>query len=133
MRQLVLRFLIGLTPVMLFATPLFAQPGKGFGGSFGSSTTMLMIGAMFVILYLFMIRPEQKKTKARQLMIASIKRGDRVMTSAGIFGSVDNVKDTTVIVKIAENTKEEFSKSAVPAILNSDGTEKTPDKDEKAA
>ncbi len=132
MRQLVLRFLIGLTPVMLFATPLFAQAG-GRSPMAGLGGMLPMLLVMFVVIFFFMIRPEQKKAKQRQLLLASIKRGDRVMTSAGIFGSVDNVKDTTVIVKIAENTKVEFSKSAVTAILNSDGTEKTPDKDEKAA
>ncbi len=130
MRQFLLRFLIGLTPVMLLATPLFAQTGgrPGMGGLTGMLPMLLV---MFVVIFFFMIRPEQKKAKMRQRLLAAIKRGDRVMTSSGIFGTVGNVKDTTVMLKIAENTVVEFSKSAVTAILNSDGSEKTPEKEEK--
>jgi preprotein translocase subunit YajC len=132
MRQLLLRFLIGLTPVMLLATPLFAQAaGKSPMSGLGGMLPMLLV--MFVVIFFFMIRPEQKKAKERQRLLAAIKRGDRVMTSAGIFATVDNVKDTTVVLKISDNTKVEFSKSAVTAILNSDGSEKTPDKEEKAS
>jgi preprotein translocase subunit YajC len=132
MRQLLLRFLIGLTPVMLFATPLFAQAG-GRGGLGGLGGMLPMLLVMFVVIFFFMIRPEQKKAKERQKLLASIKRGDRVMTSSGIFGTVGNVKDTTIMVKIAENTVVEFSKGAVTNILNSDGSDRTPEKDDKAA
>jgi len=117
MRRILLRFLIGLTPVMLMTSSLYAQGSnqKGLGGM-GSMLPMLL--AMFAIIYFFMIRPEQKKTKERQKLISNLKRGDKILTAAGIIGTVGNVKDTTVMVKIAENTVVEFSKSAITTVLN---------------
>jgi preprotein translocase subunit YajC len=131
MRSTILRFLISLTPVMLIAMPVFAekQQQPGMGG-IGSLLPMLLF--MFLIIYFLMIRPEQRKQKERQKLLASLKKGDRVMTAAGMFGTVGNVKDNSVMVKVAENTVVEFSKNAVTAILNNDGTEKTAQKDDAA-
>ena len=94
-------------------------------GSFGSLLPMMAI--MFAVVYFLMIRPEQKKQKQRQTMLSAIKKGDRVMTAAGIIGTVGTVKDTTMMVKIADNTVVEFTKSAVTSVLNKDGTEKQAD------
>ena len=85
---------------------------------------MPMLIFMFVIIYFMMIRPEQKKSKERQKLIAGLKKGDKVLTAAGMIGMVGNVKETTVMVKIAEDTVVEFAKSAVTQVMNSDGTEK---------
>jgi preprotein translocase subunit YajC len=132
MRNLLLRFLISLTPVMLFAQDIFAQAEKKAQSPLGGLGSMLpMLIFMFLIIYFLMIRPEQRKQKERQKLLAAIKKGDRVMTAAGIFGTVGNVKDATVMVKIAENTVVEFSKNAITSVLNNDGTEKTPEKTEK--
>jgi preprotein translocase subunit YajC len=117
---------------MLFSQDIFAQAAKKAQSPLGSLGGMLpMLLFMFVIIYFLMIRPEQKKQKERQKLLSALKKGDKVMTSAGIFGIVGNVKDTTVMVKIAENTVVEFSKSAVTTVLNTDGTDKTPEKAEK--
>ncbi|MBN2035240.1 MAG: preprotein translocase subunit YajC [Chitinispirillaceae bacterium] len=131
MRSTILRFFITLTPVMLIAIPVFAekQQQPGMGG-LGSLLPMLLF--MFLIIYFLMIRPEQRKQKERQKLLASLKKGDRVMTAAGIFGTVGNVKDNSVMVKVAENTVVEFSKNAVTAVLNNDGTEKAAQKKETA-
>ena len=132
MRTIVMRFLISLTPVMLFAQEIMAQADKKTQSPLGSMGGMLpMLLFMFIIIYFLMIRPEQRKQKERQKLLSALKKGDRVMTSAGMFGMVGNVKDNTVMVKIAENTVVEFSKNAITAVLNNDGTEKTPEKDEK--
>lgn len=129
MRMMCVRFLIGMAPVMLFATSAFADNGTaktGFGGSMGSMLPMVLI--MFAIIYFMMIRPEQRKQKERQKLLAAMKKGDRVMTSAGIMGTVANVKETTVMVKIADTTIVEFSKAAVTGIINADGTPAAPEK-----
>jgi preprotein translocase subunit YajC len=132
MRTIFIRFLISLTPVMLFSQEIFAQADKKAQSPLGSLGGMLpMLLFMFIIIYFLMIRPEQRKQKERQKLLSAIKKGDRVMTAAGMFGTVGNVKDATVMVKIAENTTVEFSKSAITTILNNDGTEKTPEKSEK--
>jgi len=132
MRTIFIRFLISLTPVMLFSQEIFAQADKKAQSPLGSLGGMLpMLLFMFIIIYFLMIRPEQRKQKERQKLLSAIKKGDRVMTAAGMFGTVGNVKDATVMVKIAENTTVEFSKSAITTILNNDGTEKAPEKSEK--
>jgi len=133
MRTSIVRFLISLTPVMLFTQEVLAQGDKKAPSplSLGGSQTIFFILFVFLIMYFLMIRPEQRKQKERQKLLTALKKGDRVMTSAGMFGTVGNVKDNTVMVKIADNTVVEFSKNAITAVLNSDGSEKTPEKVEK--
>jgi preprotein translocase subunit YajC len=132
MRTIFMRFLISLTPVMLFAQDIMAQADKKTQSPLGSLGGMLpMLLFMFLIIYFLMIRPEQRKQKERQKLLSALKKGDRVMTAAGMFGTVGNVKDATVMVKIAENTIVEFSKGSITTVLNNDGTEKSPEKSDK--
>jgi preprotein translocase subunit YajC len=81
---------------------------------------------MFAIIYFLMIRPEQKKQKERQTMVNSIKKGDKVVSIGGIMGVVHNVKDTTIFVRIAENTVVEFTKAAISTVVK-EGPEKAAD------
>ncbi len=82
---------------------------------------MIWMAAMFIILYYVMIRPQTKRQKEQQRLIAALKTGDRVVTSAGIHGMITNVKDTTVTLKVADNVKLELEKSAVTNVLKSNG------------
>jgi preprotein translocase subunit YajC len=72
---------------------------------------------IFIIMYFVMIRPQKKRQEQQQKLIASIKTGDRVVTNGGIHGLISNVKDTTVIVKVADNVKIEMEKSAITTVL----------------
>jgi preprotein translocase subunit YajC len=72
---------------------------------------------IFIIMYFVMIRPQKKRQEQQKQLIASIKTGDRVVTNAGIHGLVSNVKETTVIVKVADNVKIEMEKSAIANVL----------------
>ena len=76
---------------------------------------------MFIILYYVMIRPQTKRQKEQQRLIAALKTGDRVVTAAGIHGMITNVKETTVTVKVADNVKIEMEKSAVSNVLKANG------------
>ena len=90
------------------------------GGARGPSQLPLLfvILATFVIFYFILIRPQQKKQKELQKMIDALKKGDRVITTGGIFGTVVGTKDNNVIVlKIDENTKIEIIKTAVASVL----------------
>jgi preprotein translocase subunit YajC len=90
--------------------------GQGPGGGPG-----MMIGYMLIIFALFyfmMIRPQQKKEKERKKLIASIKSGDRILFSNGILGTVTNVKEQTLSVKIADNVKIEIARAAVIRVLD---------------
>jgi preprotein translocase subunit YajC len=72
-----------------------------------------------VLFYFLLIRPQQKKQKEHQKLVAGIKTGDKVVTSAGIHGIVANVKEATVLVKVADNVKIEMDKAAVATVLKS--------------
>ncbi len=102
--------------LFLAQAPTSAPTGSPFSGA----TTFIWMGAMIVIMYYVMIRPQSKRQKEHQRLIASLKTGDRVVTSSGIHGMITNVKDTTVTVKVADNVKLEMEKSAVANVAKSD-------------
>ncbi|HEV3409952.1 MAG TPA: preprotein translocase subunit YajC [Chthoniobacterales bacterium] len=76
---------------------------------------------IFVIMYYVMIRPQMRRQKEQQRLVAALKTGDRVVTASGIHGMISNVKDRTVIVKVADNVKIEMEKSAISAVANAPG------------
>ena len=75
---------------------------------------LIFIGVIF---YFLLIRPQQKQRKEQQKLIESIKTGDKVVTSAGIHGMISNVKERTVLLKVADNVKIEIDKAAVATVL----------------
>ena len=93
---------------------LFAASGIGDPSQL---PVLLVILATFAIFYFILIRPQQKKQKQMQKMIEALKKGDRVMTSGGIFGTVVGTKDNIIVLKIDENTKIEVIKSAVVSVV----------------
>ncbi|MCI6441143.1 MAG: preprotein translocase subunit YajC, partial [Alistipes sp.] len=76
------------------------QPQGAGGGAF-----WIMIIAMFVIMWLFMIRPQRKQQKELEKFRSELKRGDKVITSGGIYGTVDEVKERTVLLKVDGDVK----------------------------
>ncbi len=104
---------------MSMAIPVFAQEGgKPATGAFGFSSFLPMMLVMFAIIYFFMIRPEQKKQKEKRNMLQNVKKGDKVVTLGGIYGTVGNVKDDSVMLRIGDNITVKFSKSAISTIIN---------------
>ena len=99
-------------------------------------TTFITFGVIILIFYFLIIRPQRKRDKEAKDMLAAIKKGDKVVTIGGIRGTVAVVKDNTVILKVDDNTRIEFSKGAISQILNkkeeAPAAEK-PAKKEKAA
>src|ERR1700716_3586925 len=96
------------------AQPAAPVPGQNPSGGFGYFVPFIFI---FVIMYFVLFRPQKKRQQEQQRLISSLKTGDRVVTNAGIHGLISNVKDTTVIVKVADNVKIEMEKSAVTNVL----------------
>ena len=88
------------------------------GGGSGGLLSLWPIILIFVIFYFLLIRPQQKKQKEHQKMLESIRKGDRVVTSGGIYGTVVGVKENVVVLKIADNVKVEIAKSAVSHIIS---------------
>jgi preprotein translocase subunit YajC len=69
--------------------------------------------AIVLIFYFMIIRPQQKKQKETQAMLASIRKGDRVLTSGGIYGTVVGTKDDLVVLKVSDEVKIEFSRQSI--------------------
>ena len=97
-------------------------PVPGGGGSGGGimSVLPLMIG-MFAIMYFLIIRPQQKQRKDREALLSAIKKGDRVVTTGGLYGTVVGLSEQTVTLKVADQVKMEFERSAVGRIVPAAG------------
>ena len=81
-------------------------------------TTFITFGVIILIFYFLIIRPQRKRDKEAKARLDAIKKGDKVVTIGGIRGTVAVVKDSTVILKVDDNTRIEFSKSAISSVLN---------------
>ncbi|MDR0457340.1 MAG: preprotein translocase subunit YajC [Treponema sp.] len=99
---------------LLMAAPPTADGASG--GPAGSLMTFLPFIAIIAIFYFLIIRPQNKKQKETQKMLSTLKKGDRVVTIGGIHGTIQSVKEQSIIVKVDENTKIEFSRSAVSGV-----------------
>ena len=92
------------------------------GGASSMSTSSSLIGSLLpflliiVIFYLFLIRPQNKKQKETQKMLDALKKGDKVITIGGIHGTVSSVKENTVIVKVDDDCKLEFNRTAISSV-----------------
>jgi preprotein translocase subunit YajC len=101
----------------MFISTAFAQAAPGAGGNFGIGEIIAQFG-MFIpiilIFYFLMIRPQQQRLKAHQLLISNVRRGDVVVTSGGIVGKIIKVLETDeVMVEIAENVRIRVIKSTL--------------------
>jgi len=91
----------------------------------GSAWSMPLLFIAFIgIMYFFMIRPQQKKQKEIQKMRESLKVGDRIITSGGLYGKIKEVEDSTFIVEIADGVKVKVDKASVFAATNDSSTAK---------
>jgi preprotein translocase subunit YajC len=99
---------------MSVATILMVQ-GTAAGG--GSLPMLLPLLLMVPVLYLMVIRPQQKRQKQWQEMLTTLKTGDRVTTSGGIRGIILNIKDDAIIIRVApDNLKLEVAKNAIASV-----------------
>jgi len=77
--------------------------------------------AVIAIVYFLMIRPQTKKAKQQREMISALKKGDKVVTVGGVYGTISSVKDHTFLVQIAANTDIEIDKTSVSAVITKPG------------
>src|SRR5271165_836380 len=102
-------------------TTSFAMFFAGAAGPGGNSLTMLLPLLLIPVLYLVMIRPQQRRQKQWQSMLESIKTGDRVTTAGGIRGIILSIKDDTIIIRVApDNLKLEVAKNAIASVTQED-------------
>jgi len=102
---------------LLFLAQAKAPAGQSAPDLFGMLIPFLCLGVIF---YFLIIRPQKKKQQDHAKLIGAIKTGDDVVLAGGIHGRVANVKDSTFVVKIAENTKIEVERGSVDRVLASD-------------
>lgn len=108
----------------LFDLMILAQAAAPDPGSAPAPNPLMQFVPLifiFVIFYFLLIRPQQKRQKEHQALVSALKTGDNVVTNAGIHGVITNVKDKTVVVRIADNVKVEFDRSAIVSVIQ--GTE----------
>jgi preprotein translocase subunit YajC len=86
-----------------------AQPG------FASMLPMMLM--MFAVIYVLMIRPQQKRMKEQQAMITALKHGDEVLTTSGILGKITGITDKVVTVEVADNVRVKMLKSQVSQVI----------------
>ena len=110
--------------------PFLAQASTQDGapkGLFGGGANMLIVYGLFIAaMWFLMIAPQRKKAKEHAKMLSSIKAGDEILTSGGIYGTVITVRDDRYVVRIGDSTKVEVAKSFVT------GVEKKSDSDKKS-
>lgn len=120
--------MIVTTMLNLLAASAWAQssaPGGPGGGpsapSGGGPASNPLIGLLpfvliFVLFYVLMILPQQRQRKKHQAMLGALKKGDRVVTSSGLIGSITNIHDDVVTLQIADNVKVKLLRSAVASL-----------------
>ena len=111
---------MNLTTLLFLAE---AAPAKPADPGLQGMNMMIWMAFAFALIYFVSIRPQAKKQKELQARISSLKTGDRVVTTGGIYGIVANVKDgasATLTLKIADNVKIEIDKMAIARVVNPD-------------
>ena len=104
-------------------TDAFAQaPGAAPGANSTVSTLLMLLQfvPIFVIVYFLIIRPQRQQAKQLEKMRTQLKKGDRVLTSGGIFGTVVGVDGTKAVLRIAEELKVEFATSSIVQVMAGD-------------
>lgn len=97
---------------LLAMTP---PPGEGGGGSMIS--TLIMFGAIFAIFYFMIIRPQQKRAKEREKLLSNIKKGDKVILSNGMHGTIAGLEEKTCLIDAGNNVKFKFERSAIASVV----------------
>ncbi|MFT7541688.1 MAG: preprotein translocase subunit YajC [Gammaproteobacteria bacterium] len=111
-----------------------AETGAGGGseeeGS-GPGNIFLPMIAIFAIFYFILIRPEQKKSKAKKVLMGSLKKGTKVMTTSGLYGTVSKVQEDVITLVVADGVRLRFNRAAIQDITNPEQAAKDGEKDSK--
>ena len=92
------------------------------GGGAGSVTTQLVFfAAIFAIFYFLLIRPQQKQKREREALLRAVKKGDRVVSTSGMHGTVVGLDEHTVTLKVSDQVKLQFDRSAIGRIVPAAG------------
>lgn len=102
-------------PVMGF---FIADAQAQFGGGQGDSTfSFIMLIALFAVFYFVLIRPQSKRQKEHKAMVASLSKGDEVVTNGGLLGKITNVGDSFVTIEIADGIQVRIQRLSIAALM----------------
>jgi preprotein translocase subunit YajC len=107
--------------VIHYFTILMAQPTQDGGP--GLMSNVILFGSIILIFYFMIIRPQQKRAKERQKLLDSLKKGDKIITSGGMYGTVVGLDDKTVLVQIADNVKVKLERGSITSIISESAPE----------
>jgi preprotein translocase subunit YajC len=110
-----------------FAQGLFGGGGSAASGSPNPNMTFILQIAQFLpiiaIFYLLLIRPQQQQAKKLKLMLAALKKGDKVVTSGGLMGTIVGLDEQKAVLRVGDDVKMEFLKSAIVSVVT-EGSQK---------
>lgn len=101
----------------MFNDLAYAMGGSPGGGAAGGLGSFLPLILMFVVFYFLLIWPQQKKAKAHRQVLANLQKGETVVTSSGIYGTITGITDTVVTLEIAEKVRIKVSRSSVAGVV----------------
>lgn len=99
---------------------LFMGTAGGGGGTGNNPSSFFIVMILIIIvMYFFMLRPQAKRQKEHKAMLASLEKGDKILTTGGIVGTIAGIRETDsiLIVKIADNVKIELSRGSVAQVI----------------
>jgi len=102
---------------------LYGQQTAGGAQAPSMWPSLIMMGAIFVIFYFLIIRPQRKRQKQHLEMVQSLKGGERVITAGGVFGTVVRVMDDRVEISVDKNTRLQVLKSSISTVIDSTGSD----------
>ena len=105
---------------MLMESVAWAQGTGGGGAGESPLLTIVPFALIFIIFYFLLIRPQRKKEKQLKALLEALKKGDKVITSSGIWGTVTNLGKETVTLQIADNTKIKMQREQIARLRGDD-------------
>ncbi|HOE16196.1 MAG TPA: preprotein translocase subunit YajC [Syntrophorhabdaceae bacterium] len=100
---------------MNIAYAMGSQPAGGQGGA-NQWMSFLPLILLFVVFYFLLIRPQQKRAKQQKTFIENLKKGDKIITSSGLYGTITGITDDAITIEIAEKVRVKVAKNAVASL-----------------
>jgi preprotein translocase subunit YajC len=92
-------------------------PPQGGSGSDGLFSTLIMFSLIIGIFYFMILRPQQKRQKERQKLLEALKKGDKVVTAGGMYGTISGIDEKTVLVQVADGVKIKFDRGSISSVV----------------
>ncbi len=105
-----------MSEMIFSAGPLLMAPTPTDGSAPPAWVQLLPLIILFVLMYFVLLRPQMKRQKEHEKLISAVKTGDRVVAGGGIYGTVTNIKDQVVVLKVADNVKIEVQRSTITSV-----------------